>query len=485
MNKKLDQYSHYLSEEVATSSVILEKEIIADLTLNSSNVKKNAIFFALKGATTHGIKYIDQAIKSGAIAVVLDSKEKHLVDSESYPMIYIDNLKDKIPDIACEFYKAKPEKLVGITGTNGKTTSALLMHQALTFLNKKSSYIGTLSLFQGATLNQNCHTTPDIFLLHKMISESQGNYIMLEVSSHGIEQGRVSGLDFHTKIFTNLSQDHLDYHGTMEAYRAIKRSFLISDTQSNLVLDITEELSKELIKKDLHNIITFGLDVNAMIMGSIAHQDLEGQLIEVTYQNKSDVINTKLIGDFNAKNILSALGGLVSLGEDFNKSCEALSTVKQIEGRTNQFILNKNTRVMVDYAHTPDALEKVLFSLSRLIRKNKIITVLGCGGERDKQKRPIMAGIAEYYSNHVVLTNDNPRKEEPASIIDDMLRGASNKKNFTTILDRADAIDYAIDRAEGGMILLAGKGHEQFQDLGTEVKHFCDLEYIKGVIAND
>jgi UDP-N-acetylmuramyl-tripeptide synthetase len=482
MNDVLRKCSKYLNDCVSIPKVSLEKGLMSELVLNSADVKKDSVFFAVKGESSHGKKYIDHAIALGAIAIVLDSRDKNTVKVSNKPLIFIDGLKEKIPVIARKFYKTKPDKLVGVTGTNGKTTCSLLVHSAIQYLNKKSTYIGTLGVIdeQGKSIVRN--TTPDIFMLHKIISGLDHQVVMLEVSSHGIKQGRVSGLDFHTKIFTNLTQDHLDYHGSMHDYRETKYNFLKNPVGANLILDSEGDLTAELLKINKHNIITTGLNKTAMISAKVLDENFEGQTVEVKYKHHKSKIKTSLIGEFNIKNLLSSLGCLISLGEDFNTSCEALSSVRVIPGRMNQFQLRNQTRVIVDYAHTPDALEKTLIAIHK-INKNKVITVLGCGGERDQTKRPKMTRIAEQYSDFIVLTNDNPRTEDPKKIIEDMLMGVKDSSKISVILDRGDAIKKAISLSCGGVVLITGKGHEETQDFGNNIVPFSDIQFIKDLTA--
>jgi UDP-N-acetylmuramoyl-L-alanyl-D-glutamate--2,6-diaminopimelate ligase len=484
MNDALRKCSQYLNDCVSIPKANLEKGLISELVLNSSDVKKDSLFFAVQGELSHGKSYIDHAIALGAIAIVLDSRDRDTIEAKNKPLIFIDGLKEKIPVIASKFYKAKQSRLVGVTGTNGKTTCSLLVHSAMQYLNKKSAYIGTLGVIDELGRKVTRNTTPDIFTLHKIISELDHQTIMLEVSSHGIKQGRVSGLDFHTKIFTNLTQDHLDYHGSMDDYRETKYNFIKHPSGTNLILDSTEELTEELLKINKHNIITTGLNQAATISAKVLDENFQGQIIEVKYKQQKSKIKTTLIGEFNIKNLLNSLGCLISLGEDFNNSCQALSSVRAIPGRMNQFLFRDQTRVIIDYAHTPDALEKILIAILKF-NENKVITVLGCGGDRDQAKRPKMARIAEQYSDLIVLTNDNPRTESPKKIIEEMLRGVKDSSKASIIFDRGDAIRKAISLSRGGTILIAGKGHEETQDFGNSVIPFSDIQFIKNLIDDE
>ena len=453
------------------------------IAFDSRKVKINSLFVAVKGTQSDGHTYISQTIKEGARVVVLEDMPSNLNDAITYVQVADSNKALGI--IAANFYDNPSEKLklVGVTGTNGKTTIVSLLSELFGMINVK---VGMLSTIQNKIIDKvipSTHTTPDAlqlnFLLNEMIN-SGCEYCFMEVSSHAIAQGRISGLHFAGGVFTNITQDHLDYHNTFAEYRDVKKSFFDLLPKSAFALTNKDDKSgMKMLEGTKANKTTYALKSLADYKCKVLENQFEGMLLNI---NKVDIW-TKLIGDFNAYNILSVYAVANLFGFEDIEVLTALSMLTAAEGRFQYFQSQEKITAIVDYAHTDDALKNVISTINN-IRSNaeQLITVVGCGGDRDKTKRPLMAAVACNLSNQVILTADNPRSENPDSIIEDMLSGLDpvQKKKVLVITDRAQAIKTACRLANtNDIVLVAGKGHEKYQEINGEKFPFDDLEELK------
>ncbi|MGL4909677.1 MAG: UDP-N-acetylmuramoyl-L-alanyl-D-glutamate--2,6-diaminopimelate ligase [Cetobacterium sp.] len=429
-----------------------------NIEYDSRKIKQGDIFVALKGSLVDGHKYINTALEKGASAIIV-SEEVELVGDASY--FLVQNLREQLGKIASNFYDHPEKKLkvIGVTGTNGKTTTTYLIEQILG--EEKVARIGTVEYKIGDEIIEAPNTTPeslDIIKMSKKAVDKGLEYLVMEVSSHGLTSGRVDMLDFDIAVFTNLTPEHLDYHKDMEDYfRAKKILFQKLKNKSNGIINIDDSYGKRIFEEFSGK--SYSLDVAA---------DL----------NLEDIKKLKptLLGKFNMYNVLGAIGVARLLNIDENLIKERVQKIKSAPGRFETVCAGQDFKVIVDYAHTGDALENILQGVIELGESGKIITVFGCGGDRDKIKRPIMAKIAEKYSDIVIVTSDNPRTENPDDIISDIVKGFENK-NYIVEIDRKEAIKKAVLKAEkNDIILIAGKGHETYQILGTTKIHFDDRE---------
>ena len=456
---------------------------ISDVQFDSRKIQKKGLFIAIKGTISDGHQYIQNTIKDGAIAIIVEQLPSQLNDKITY--VQVANSYNALGVIAANFYNNPSEriKLVGVTGTNGKTTIVSLLHQLFTLLNNK---VGMLSTIENKILDKiipSTHTTPDPlqinYLLNDMIKRGC-EYCFMEVSSHALAQGRVNGLHFSAGVFTNITQDHLDYHHTFSEYRDVKKSFFDSLNKDAFALvNKDDKNGSKMLEGTKAKKISYALKSLANYRCKVLENQFEGMLLQI---NKVDVW-VKLIGDFNAYNILAVYAVAKQFDLEDYKVLTALSMLNAAEGRF-QFIRNEDAITgIVDYAHTDDALKNVLSTINT-IRTNteSLITIVGCGGDRDKSKRPLMAQVACNLSTQVIITSDNPRSENPDDIIKDMIAGLSpvQKKKVLVITDRRQAIMTAGKLAnENDIILLAGKGHEKYQEINGEKFPFDDMEELK------
>jgi len=455
---------------------------ISNVQFDSRKIKKEGLFVAIKGAVSDGNQYIQSAIKEGAIAVIIEQIPTELNDNITY--IQVESSYNALAIIAANFYNNPSEKikLIGVTGTNGKTTIVSLLHQIFSLLNKR---VGMISTIENKILEDviiSTHTTPDAlqinYLLNKMI-ENGCEYCFMEVSSHAIHQGRINGLDFSGSVFTNITQDHLDYHNTFTDYLNVKKSFFDSLTPSAFALaNKDDKNSDKILEGTRARKLTYALKTVADYKSKILESQFEGMLLQI---NKVDVW-TKLIGDFNAYNILAVYAVVKQFEFKDQDIFIALSMIHSPEGRF-QFVRKKNIVGIVDYAHTDDALKNIIETINKLRKSSEqLITVIGCGGDRDKSKRPLMAQVACNLSSQVIITSDNPRSEDPNDIIDDMMSELDTvqKKKILIVTDRSQAIMTAGRLAnKNDIILVAGKGHEKFQEIKGNQLPFNDMEELK------
>ena len=456
---------------------------ISNVKYDSRKIEKEGLFVAIKGTVYDGHQFIAAAIENGAVAVVLEEIPEELNEKITY--IKVQNSNDALGIIAANFYDNSSEriKLVGVTGTNGKTTIVSLLHQLFVLLNVK---VGMLSTIQNKIMDEiipSTFTTPDAlqinFLLDKMI-EKGCEYCFMEVSSHALAQGRVNGLNFSGGVFTNITHDHLDYHNTFAEYRDVKKSFFDSLNKDAFALTNNDDTNGlKMLEGTKANKLTYSLKSSSDYKSKVLENQFEGMLLKI---NKVDIW-VKLIGDFNAYNILAVYAIANQFGFEDYDVLTALSVLNPAEGRF-QFVRNDDEITgIVDYAHTEDALKNVLSTINNIrTNEEELITVVGCGGNRDKTKRPYMARVACNLSTQVIITSDNPRLENPNEIIEDMIKGLDpvQKKKVLVINDRRQAIMTAGRLANSkDIILLAGKGHEKYQEIGREKLPFDDMEELK------
>jgi UDP-N-acetylmuramoyl-L-alanyl-D-glutamate--2,6-diaminopimelate ligase len=458
-----------------------DMEIIS-IVFDSRKVVPGCLFVAVKGTVVDGHEYIEQAIKDGALAIVCEDLPGHTAGEVAFVMVADSAVA--LGQMAANFYghPSKKLKLVGVTGTNGKTTVATLLYQLFRDLGYKCGLLSTVENQINGKVIPATHTTPDQVVLNGLLNDmvDQGcDYCFMEVSSHAVAQHRIEGLEFSGAIFTNLTHDHLDYHKTFDNYLKAKKAFFdtlpknafaltnIDDKNGNIMLQNTKATKKSYALKSL-------ADFKAKI--------LENQFGGLLLQIDNEEVWFKMVGSFNAYNLLAVYGAAVLLGEDKTKILTSLSKLSGAEGRFDYIISPNKVIAIVDYAHTPDAVQNVLSTIHD-IRKGteKVITVIGCGGDRDKTKRPIMAKVACQWSDKIILTSDNPRSENAAQIIKDMEVGvdAEGKKKTISITDRHEAIKTACHLASpGDIVLVAGKGHEKYQEINGVRNHFDDKEEL-------
>ena len=453
---------------------------VADLVLDSRKAQQQSLFVALKGVQSDGHDYIDIAIENGAMVVVCENFPTQINQEITYIKVADSHLALAI--MADNFYGHPSQKLqlIGITGTNGKTTTATLSHQLFTQLGYKVGLISTVKILIGKKEFEATHTTPDAITINQYLNqmvEDGCEFCFMEVSSHGIEQKRTEGLSFKAGVFTNLSHDHLDYHKTFVAYRDVKKKFF--DQLPKDAFAITNADDKNgmfMLQNTAARKKTYALANVADYQVKVLERQLDGMLLTI---NQKEVW-VKLIGTFNASNILAIYATAIELGMDENEVLLHLSTLESVSGRFEYIVSPGQLTVIADYAHTPDALENVLKTIKEIRTRNEqVITVIGCGGDRDKTKRPLMGKIASEMSDQVIFTSDNPRFEDPHDILDEIEKGVEpqNARKVLTIENRRQAIKTAIKMANpNDIILIAGKGHETYQDIKGVKHHFGDLE---------
>jgi UDP-N-acetylmuramoyl-L-alanyl-D-glutamate--2,6-diaminopimelate ligase len=456
---------------------------VIDIAFDSRKVKATSLFVALKGTQSDGHTYISQTINAGAKVIVLEDIPTNLDDNITYIKVEDSNIALGI--IAANFYDNPCEKikLLGVTGTNGKTTIVSLLTQLFSIMNVK---VGLLSTIQNKIIDKiipSTHTTPDAlqinFLLNEMVAQGC-EYCFMEVSSHSISQGRISGINFTGGVFTNLTQDHLDYHNSFAEYRDVKKSFFDGLPKSAFALTNKDDKNgMKMLEGTKAQKCTYSLKSVSDYKCRVLENQFEGMLLSI---NKVDIW-VKLIGDFNAYNLLSVYAVANQFAFEDHEVLTALSMLTSPEGRFQYLQSEEKITAIVDYAHTDDALKNVLTTVNN-IRANaeQLITVVGCGGDRDKTKRPLMAAVACNLSNQVILTSDNPRSENPDAIIEDMMRELDpiQRKKVLVIIDRKQAIKTACRLAKtNDIILVAGKGHEKYQEINGEKFPFDDLEELK------
>jgi UDP-N-acetylmuramoyl-L-alanyl-D-glutamate--2,6-diaminopimelate ligase len=455
---------------------------IDKIAFDSREVSENTLFVAIPGTVVNGHDYISQAIKDGATAVICEQMPEELVKGVTYVLVEDSN---KALAIAASNYYDNPSsklKLVGVTGTNGKTTIATLLYTMFRNLGYEAGLLSTVIIKVGDIAYNATHTTPDSLTINHYLNEmveAGCEYCFMEVSSHGIVQMRTHSLEFDGGIFTNLTHDHLDYHKTFAEYRNAKKMFF--DQLGNKAFAVTNADDKNglIMTQNTKALIkTYALKNVADFKGEVLESQFSGMLMKINQRE----IWVQLIGAFNASNLLAVYGAAVQLGVDEEQALLEVSKLTSVAGRFQYVVSSKKVTAIIDYAHTPDALKNVIDTINSIRTFNeKLITVVGCGGNRDKTKRPEMAQIASELSNKVIFTSDNPRFEDPNVILEEMERGVEPQNTMKTVVveDRKQAIKLACQQAEAGdIILIAGKGHETYQEIKGVRNHFNDLEIV-------
>lgn len=446
---------------------------------NSKLIKKGQTFVAIKGYTVDGHDYIKNAVENGASEIIAEKN----VDC-GVPVTVVKNSAEYYQNLLVKEYKDefKDLKLIGITGTNGKTTSAYLTYQMLNSLGKKAAYIGTIGFICDNSVKELPNTSPEILTIYKLLMEAkekQCEYVVMEVSNFALELKRCEGLKFDVASFTNLTEDHLDYHKTMENYMNAKLKLTDYIKENGiLTVNIDDEISQKFIEK-FKNTKTYGYNnADFQILKDDIHPDHTD--IDFKINNETYKVTTNLTSKFNVYNYFTMFSIVYELGFNPNEIIEKTKQLKAPKGRCETYKV-KDGFAVIDYAHTPDAVLKVVTAYKEL-SKGKVITLVGCGGDRDPIKRPIMGEIASNYSDYVIFTNDNPRTENPEKIMKDILKGVK-KTNYEVCLDRRQAIVKALDMIEkNDIVLLLGKGHEDYQIIGHDKIHLDDCEEVKKYI---
>ena len=456
---------------------------VAQVDFDSRKVVKDSLFVAQKGISVDGHLYIDKAIRLGATTIICEELPIRLEANITF--IQVEDSSKTLAIIASNFYDnpSSKLKLIGVTGTNGKTTVASLLYQLFKKSGYKTGLLSTVQILVDTTVFNATHTTPDSvtinYYLHQMVLLGV-DYCFMEVSSHGIHQKRTEGLEFAGGIFTNLSHDHLDYHVSFASYRDVKKSFFDSLPKTAFALtNLDDKNGNVMLQNTKARKRTYALKTLADYKAKIIEKSFSGTLISI---NDTEFW-TKLIGNFNAYNLAAIIGVAYELGLEKIEILTIISQLESVSGRFEHLVSDNGVIAIVDYAHTPDALKNVLETINNIRTNNeKLITVIGCGGDRDKTKRPKMAHIASQLSTQAIFTSDNPRTENPDTILEEMEEGVSaeNLKKIITISDRRQAIKTACKFSEtGDILLIAGKGHENYQEISGERFHFDDLVEVK------
>lgn len=462
---------------------------IQDITADSRAVKLNSLFIALDGATVDGHNYIDKAVAAGAVAVIVS---KPVTVPDDVCVITVSDTRQAMMVCVPYFfdYPANRMRMVGVTGTNGKTTTTHMIRHILKAQGHKVGVIGTVHIMIGDTSYPIHNTTPDVVdlqhILHQMVQENV-EYCVMEVSSHALALGRVSGVEFDTAVFTNLTQDHLDFHKTFENYLAAKCKLFEQVSAANQVKDnkgavinIDDSYGYRVMEKTTAPTITYSTLGKGTLNASDVHMSTKNSQYTVNYKGESYPVSMNTTGLFNVYNTLAAIGACLQEGISMEAIDTALKTFSSVPGRFELIEEGQDFAVVVDYAHTPDGLQNIL-ETAKAIKENRIIIVFGCGGDRDATKRPIMGRIAAEYGDKIYVTSDNPRTEDPVQIVKDVEVGVKEAlrdgTSYEVIVDRREAINHAIHDAKAGdIVIIAGKGHENYQILKNETIHFDDRE---------
>jgi UDP-N-acetylmuramoyl-L-alanyl-D-glutamate--2,6-diaminopimelate ligase len=474
-------YRSRIKEVIGTTNLAIEQ-----VCFDSREVAKFSVFVAVSGTKVNGHHFIEKAIELGAVAIVCEAFPEKLNDNITY--VKVRNSAESLGYVASNFYDVPSEKLkvIGVTGTNGKTSIVTMLFELFTNLGYKCGMLSTVVNRIGDKEIISTHTTSDAVkvnaLLNQMVEEGC-EYCFMEVSSHALEQHRVDGVCFSQGVFTNITHDHLDYHKTFNNYISAKKKLfdkLCAD--SFAIVNKDDKHWVDIVKNSATQVKTFSLKSMADFKAKIIDNQFEGLQLNINGHE----VWTQLMGEFNASNLLALYGVAISAGQDEIEVLTQISKLKAAPGRFQQIKSQNKVIGIVDYAHTPDALNNVLDTISKIRTGNeKVITVVGCGGDRDKTKRPLMAQIATKGSDQTIITSDNPRTENPQAIIDDMLNGLdpNQLRKSLTILDREQAIKAAAALAEpGDIILVAGKGHETYQDINGVKHHFDDVEILENLL---
>ena len=474
-------YKVTINKVIGNTSVLLNK-----IEFDSRGIEFNDVFVAIRGTVSDGHKFIEKASKLGAIAIICEEIPEDTINEITY--IQVEDSQVALAIMAANYYGNPSEeiKLIGVTGTNGKTTITSLLYQLFKEAGYKVGLLSTVKIMVDETKYTATHTTPDSLTINKSLKEMVDvgvDFCFMEVSSHGIHQKRIEGLHFNGGIFTNLSHDHLDYHQTFAEYRDVKKEFFDKLPKSAFALTNSDDKNgKVMLQNTEAKKYTYALKSIADYKAQILENQFNGLLLKI---NNNDLW-VKLIGNFNAYNLLAIYATAELLGLNTMETLQIMSTLESVDGRFQYLVSQKNITSIVDYAHTPDALKNVLETINTIRTGNEeLITVVGCGGDRDVTKRPKMGNIASLLSTKVIFTSDNPRSENPEAIIDAIEKGvpAEHFKKTLSITDRKQAIKTACQLAnDGDIILVAGKGHETYQEINGERFDFDDFKIINELL---
>ncbi len=478
-----------LLKAIQPIQVIGNQEVeIKEVNIDSRQVHEGDLFMAMRGTQTDGHAYIASAIEKGAVAVLCEDLPEQLNDGVTY--IQVKESEDVVGKLATTFYgdPTSKLKLVGVTGTNGKTTIATLLYNTFRYFGYKVGLVSTVCNYIDDEAVPTEHTTPDPITLNRLLGKMADcgcKYAFMEVSSHSIDQKRISGLKFAGGIFTNLTRDHLDYHKSVDNYLRAKKKFFDDMPKNAFCLTNLDDKNGMVMTQNTRaKVYTYSLRSLSDFKGKLLESHFEGMILD--FNNRE--LSVQFIGKFNASNLLAVFGASVLLGKQEEEVLVALSTLKPVSGRFETVRSPEGYTAIVDYAHTPDALVNVLNAIHGIVEgKGQIITVCGAGGNRDKGKRPLMAKEAAKLSDRVIITSDNPRFEEPQDIINDMLAGLDkdDMRKTISIVDRREAIKTACMLAQpGDVILVAGKGHENYQDVKGVKHHFDDKEVLSEIMKS-
>jgi UDP-N-acetylmuramoyl-L-alanyl-D-glutamate--2,6-diaminopimelate ligase len=459
----------------------LENPDITSIEVDSRQVREGSLFICIDGFTVDGHNFIEQAIKNGAATIVV---EKDVV--ASVPVVKVKDTTRALALLADAFYEQPTHKLhlIGITGTNGKTSVSHLIDQMMSDYEKKTGVIGTVGIKIGQEVQQAKNTTPDAITLQKTFHymlEKEVETAIMEVSSHALHLGRVHGCDYDVAVFTNLTQDHLDYHGTMEEYKKAK-GLLFAQLGNHFnhkrpkfaVLNNDDVVTKEYVMYTQATVVTYGIDTNSDVVATDIRMTSAGTTFTLIANGEKAEVTMKLVGKFSVYNVLAATATCLVSGIPLASIIQSIQKIKGVSGRFEVVDAGQDFTVIVDYAHTPDSLENVLKTVNQFA-EGDIYCIVGCGGDRDKTKRPLMADIATQLATYPIFTSDNPRSENPVAILEDMKAGVEDEKSYETIIDRKEAIFHAINRAKkNDVVVIAGKGHETYQIIGNDVLEFDD-----------
>ncbi|WP_245866364.1 UDP-N-acetylmuramoyl-L-alanyl-D-glutamate--2,6-diaminopimelate ligase [Aquella oligotrophica] len=479
-----------IAQHVNVLGILLANQ--ANLVIDSRKINLGDVFCAYRGTANDGREYINSAIEKGAAAILYQPPYSGVpIKLENHP---VENLMQLVGIFAAHKYgyPSKSIKNFAVTGTNGKTSITHWLNQAYAFLGYKTGIIGTTGAGVYPNLNDYASTTPDPVTLQQLLLKFKNaaiDVLAMEVSSHALHQGRVNGVNFDTAIFTNLTQDHLDYHQTMDNYFAAKEELFYWSGLKNAVINSDDPYGQKIIanlvtSQSTVNIISYGIN-----SGDVRAQDINlsnrGCEFVLTYAKEEVRIYAPIIGLFNIYNLLAVIASLLANNINFSQIKDLIAQLKPVTGRMDAKIIDGKPLVVVDYAHTPDALEKALSTLKEIKGTGRLICVFGCGGNRDRSKRPLMGEAAAKYADKIILTTDNPRFEEPEAIIADILPAMANNKHYLVEVKREEAIHKAINMAlADDVVLIAGKGHEPYQEVKGTKYPFSDLEIVQQMLAN-
>lgn len=487
---ELTQLLNYVQAIQVTGEI--QRRDVADIVYDSRKVQKNSVFVAIKGYKTDGHKFLQDAINKGAVAVVIEvgnAIPDEFITHAKIAKIVVNDCRKALAELSKGFYNdpSSKLKLIGITGTNGKTTSSFILRNILKNTDCKTGLVGTISNYVGDDKVDSKLTTPESNDLNRLFYDmlrAGCSHVVMEVSSHSLFLNRVYGLNFSAAIFSNITSDHLDFHKTFEEYlKAKKILFDGLNSDSFAIINSDDRSGKEIVKDCKAKVVTYGMADNSDYKIGKIRYDLNGTDFTITNNKVEYSISTSLIGTFNAYNATSAFATAHSLGIDADKIVDGIKSSPQVAGRF-EVLGNLKKKVIVDYSHTADSLEKILQAVKEIVKDEKqVVTVFGCGGDRDKSKRPVMGKVASELSDKVIITSDNPRTENPFEIIEDIKKGIV-KSSYIVEENREEAIKKAINSSnDDAVILIAGKGHEDYQEINGIRNHFSDREVAQKYLA--